>query len=1164
MQSEFVHLHLHTAYSLLDGAIRIPDLISRATEYSMSAVAITDHGNMFGVIDFYHQMRKAGIKPIVGCEIYITPKSRKDQSQRLENHLVLLAENMTGYLNLVKLVSLANIEGFYYHPRIDYELLERYHEGLIALSACLGGEIPRAIMAGETDRAREIADRYRNILGRDNFFLEIQRNDIKEQEVVNRELVAISKEMGIPLVATNDCHYLDSDDHKAHEVLLCIRDAKTIDDPDRFTYDSKALYFRSGQEMEELFSDLPEAVRNTVEIANRCDVDLTIKKPDLPQFETPDGSDLDSYLERKAFEGLAERIENLPYTVDESLYQDRLREELAIISRVGYSGYFLIVGDFVAFARGNHIPVGPGRGSGAGSLVAYALGITDLDPIPYNLFFERFLNPDRIGMPDFDIDFCKDRRDEVISYIAEKYGHQSVGQIATFSTMKAKLVVRDVGRALDIPLSEVNTLAKLIPNELKMTLEKALNDEPRLQSLIQKNSEHAQLFKIAERLEGLNRHRGVHAAGVVIVNGILWEKVPVICEDGHLVTQYAKDDVEKAGLIKFDVLGLKTLTVIDTAQKIINAMRPAGKDPIDVNKLIFDDPEVYTLMASGDTYGVFQMESSGFITMLKQMQPNCFADIIAAVALFRPGPMEQIPSFIARKHGLEPIHYPHKDLEPILKETYGLIVYQEQVMQISRTMAGFSLSYADILRRAMGKKDEAEMKRMRDIFIKGNPKQNIDGALKRGYSEALATMVFDLMQKFAEYGFNKSHAAGYAVLAYQTAWLKRYYRKEFMAAMMTCDADDSNRIVKSIHECRKARINILPPHVNDSLKAFTVVDKGIRFGLTGVRHVGVNAVDAIIKARKTEGPFTSLFDFFKRIDLRAINKRAVESLIKAGAFDDIEGSRAQLLAVLDAACEVGQQYQHDKAVGQRSIFDLMQAETVVNTDPDLPDIPDLPIIERLRGEKEALSYFVTGHPLFNADLERSCLATHTSADIESLEADSFVTLFGISASVKPVNRPPRQPLAFIDFQDMEGSTEIMIPPELFKQNRDLVESDETLVILGRTNKSKENEIRVVADRLLTLGDARRELIGRVTLSLQADDNMDKRLFKLQQLIKKYPGNAFVTLQINFPFEAQLDRVIIDLAKDIHVDLGDAFISELEEISDIEIDHYVKRQSRADI
>ena len=1160
MQSEFVHLHLHTAYSLLDGAIRIPDLIMRATEYNMSAVAITDHGNMFGAIDFFHQMRKAGIKPIIGCEIYITPKSRKDQSQRLENHLVLLAENMTGYWNLVKLVSLANIEGFYYHPRIDYELLEQYHEGLIALSACLGGEIPRAIMAGETDRAREIADRYRNILGQDNFYLEIQRNDIKEQDDVNLELIAMSKELGIPLVATNDCHYLDSDDHKAHEVLLCIRDAKTINDPDRFTYDSKALYFRSGQEMEKLFSDLPEAIRNTADIAKRCDIDLTVKKPDLPQFETPDGSDLDSYLEKKAFEGLDERIKTFPYQIDESVYKDRLREELAIISRVGYSGYFLIVGDFVAFARTNHIPVGPGRGSGAGSLVAYTLGITDLDPIPYNLFFERFLNPDRIGMPDFDIDFCKDRRDEVIEYIAEKYGQQSVGQIATFSTMKAKLVIRDVGRALDIPLSEVNMLAKLIPNELKMTLSKALRDEPRLQSQIQKKNEHAQLFKIAERLEGLNRHRGVHAAGVVIVNGILWEKVPVICEDGHLVTQYAKDDVEKAGLIKFDVLGLKTLTVIDTAQKIINATRPDGMGSIDVNKLTFDDPEVYSLIASGDTYGVFQMESSGFITMLKQMQPNCFADIIAAVALFRPGPMEQIPSFIARKHGREAIHYPHKDLEPILKETHGLIVYQEQVMQISRTMAGFSLSYADILRRAMGKKDEAEMKRMRDIFIKGNPKQNIDGALKRGYTENLATMVFDLMQKFAEYGFNKSHAAGYAVLAYQTAWLKRHHRKAFMAAMMTCDADDSSRIVKSIYECRKAHIKILPPHVNDSLKAFTVVDKGIRFGLMGVRHVGVNAVDAIIKARKEEGAFTSLFDFFKRIDLKAVNKRAVESLIKAGAFDDIQGSRAQLLAVLDAACEVGQQYQHDKSVGQRSIFELMQteAEPIVNTDPELPDIPELPVIERLRGEKDSLSYFVTGHPLLNAGLERLCLATHTSADIASLEADSYVTMFGIASSVKIITRPPRPPIAFVNFQDMEGATEIMIPPELLKRDRDLVESDQTLVILGRSNKNKDGEIRVVADRILTLNNARRELISQIMLSLQVDADLDKRLYQLLQLIKKYPGNAQIALTFQFPLDTQLELVIVEPAKEIQVDLCDAFIAELEDLQDVEIDYYVER------
>jgi DNA polymerase III subunit alpha len=1159
MVSDFVHLHLHTAYSLLDGAIRIPDLVTRVKEYGMSAVAITDHGNMFGVIDFYRQMTDNNIKPIIGCEVYITPEDRKDKTKRLENHLVLLAENLTGYQNLVTLISLANLEGFYYHPRIDYELLEQYHDGLIALSACLGGEIARAINAGKPDQAKRIAGNYRDILGQDNFFLEIQQNDIPEQITANRELIAMSKDMGIPLVATNDCHYLDRDDYKAHDVLLCIRDGKTYSDPDRFRYNSQAFYFRSETEMNALFKETPEAIRNTTSIAERCNVKLTLGKPELPHFEPPNNMDLENYLVQVSNEGLEQRFHEMPYTVDKPLYQKRLQEELDIICQVRYPGYFLIVWDFVKYAHNNSIPVGPGRGSGAGSLVAYALKITNIDPIPYGLLFERFLNPQRVSMPDFDIDFCKNRRDDVIDYVAQKYGHDSVGQIATFSKLKAKLVIRDVGRALEVPLSDVNMLAKLIPDTLNMTLLKALEQEPRLKNLIDKNRDYAELFKIAERLEGLSRHCGVHAAGIVIANGCLWQKVPVKFEEGHLVTQYAKDEVEKAGLIKFDFLGLKTLTVIDTAQKIINAVKSDKNDCLDVRTLQFDDPAVYKLISSGDTYGVFQMESSGFQQMVKQMQPGSFGDIVAAVALYRPGPMEQIPSFIARKHGREKIHYPHSDLQPILDDTYGLIVYQEQVMQISRIMAGFSLGHADILRRAMGKKIESEMDRMRDVFIFGDSEMKVEGAVNRGYSKKLASGVFDLMQKFANYGFNKSHAAGYAVLSYQTAWLKHHHRKEFMAALMSCDADFSDKVVKGIHECRKAGINVLPPNVNDSLKAFTVVDNGIRFGLAAVKNVGSNAVDAIITARKEEGPFCSLFDFFRRIDLKAVNKRAVESLIKAGAFDEMGGNRAQLTAMIDIASDIGQAAQHDKASGQRSLFDLMQNESdqIVNADPAMPDIPDYPVTERLQGEKDSLGYFVTGHPLLNASLERKCLVTHSSARIYTLSTDTPVTVCGLAVSRKIINLQRGDQIAYVEFQDMEGATEVMLPADVLRKERDLIESDDILVVQGRISINKDNLARVVAERVFSLGAARSELIRKVMLTYSVGPDVERSMYSLMQLLKSHSGKTSVSIRLLFPVDAALDTVVIGFGNDYKTDLSDGFLNGVATIPDLEIVEYTK-------
>lgn len=1161
MASDFVHLHLHTAYSLLDGAIRIPDLTERVVQYGMPAVAITDHGNMFGVIDFYQAMKRAGVKPIIGCEAYITPNDRRDRTERLDYHLVLLAGNETGYHNLVRLISFANTEGFYYHPRIDYELLERYSEGLIGLSACLGGEIARSITAGQRDNARRIAGRYSEIFGPGRFYLELQENGMREQAIVNRELIKISREMDIPLVATNDCHYLDEDDYRAHDILLCIRDGRTVHDPDRFRYESQAFYLRSGEEMERLFAEIPEAIQNTAVIAEMCDLELTLDEHEFPDFDAPNGLNLEEYLDRVAHEGLEERLQSVPYAVNRDEYSERLRDELKIIGSMGFAGYFLVVWDFIKFAHHAGIPVGPGRGSGAGSLVAYALQITDLDPMPHDLLFERFLNPARVSMPDFDIDFCKNRRDEVIAYVTGKYGENSVGQIATFSTMKSKLVIRDVGRAMDLPLQEVNTLAKLIPEDLKMTLPKALKQEPRLRSMVDKSAEYQDLFHIAQRLEGLNRHCGVHAAGIVIANGNLWDRVPVKCEDSHMVTQYAKNEVEKAGLVKFDFLGLKTLTVIDTAQKIVNATRSKDTKPLDVRKLSLDDPAVYELISSGDTYGVFQMESSGFQQMVKQMKPSCFGDIVAAVALYRPGPMEQIPRFIARKHGEEPIHYPHDDLKPVLAGTYGLIVYQEQVMQISRIMAGFSLGHADILRRAMGKKKEEEMNRMRRVFIHGDSEMGVEGALKRGYTEKLATEVFDLMQKFAKYGFNKSHAAGYAVLSYQTAYLKRFHRKEFMAALLTCDADNSDKVVKGINECRRAKIKVLPPHVNDSLKAFTVVESGIRFGMGAVKNVGMGAVESIICARREEGPFKNLFDFCRRSDLHSVNKRVVESLIKAGAFDGLGGNRSQLLAMVDTAYDIGQQAQHDKAVGQRSLFDMMSsgADHALNQDPAMPDIPEMSLLERLQGEKETLGFYVTGHPLHSARLEVESLGTHTSADLKGVREDDLITICGIPAGVKRINTRRGDQMAFLNLQDMHGSVEVTIRPEIWNRERDLIESEAILVVQGRTN-ARDEQLRIVADSIRDISNARREMIRKIIIGFIVTPDADKRSYALHKLIKNYPGKTSVSLRMAFPTAPELESVIVDLGDEFQVDLVDHFLEKLADIPDVEILSYHSSQN----
>ncbi|MBP1729216.1 MAG: dnaE [Deltaproteobacteria bacterium] len=951
----FVHLHLHSQYSLLDGAIRLEDLVKKVGEFNMPAVAVTDHGCMFGAIEFYTKCKDAGIKPIIGAELYIAPGARGQKdgggADGVSNfHLLLLCMNLQGYKNLSYLTSAGFKEGFYYKPRIDKEILAKHSEGLIAMSACLKGEVAWLCGRNRMEEAAAAARWYADIFP-DRYYLEIQENTLPEQDVVNKKLVQLSEELNLPLVATNDCHYLNKEDAKAHEVLLCIQTGKTMNDPHRMQFSASEFYVKSPEEMAAAFHYAPRAVANTLAIAERCDLDLVFGKYHFPQIDHPEGMTLDGMLEDEAVKGLEARFAAIRKkkpgfsAADEELYRDRLRLELDCIKQMGFPGYFLIVADFINWAKDQGIPVGPGRGSAAGSLVAYAVRITDIDPIPYNLLFERFLNPERISMPDIDVDFCTDRRDEVIQYVTEKYGRDKVCQIITFGTMAARGVIRDVGRALDMSYGDVDRIAKLIPEVLGITLKKALEQEPKLKELIAADQKVKDLIEIALRLEGLARHASTHAAGVVVAPDMLEEFCPVYKDQktGLINTQYSMKYVEKIGLVKFDFLGLKNLTVIDNAVKLIRA----GKDPdFDIALLADDDPLSYQLISEGNTTGVFQLEGSGMREMLRDLKPSCFEDVIAAVALYRPGPLNSgmVKDFIERKHGRKKVVYDLPELEPILKDTYGVIVYQEQVMQIARTLAGYSLGGADLLRRAMGKKDASVMAKEKIPFLAGAREQGID--LKK------AEAIFDLMAMFAEYGFNKSHSAAYALIAYQTAYLKAHYPVEFMAALLTEDMGNTDKIVKNINDCREMGIDLLPPDINESEFSFRVIGTSIRFGLGAIKNVGESAILSILEARK-EQRFSDLFNFCERVDLRKVNKRVMEALVKSGAFDSTGAQRSALFAALEEAANLGQRIQDERDSAQVSLFGT--AEIVKgngNGGGHLPDIREWDEKLRLNFEKD--------------------------------------------------------------------------------------------------------------------------------------------------------------------------------------------------------------------
>ncbi len=1112
MTVPFVHLHNHTEYSLLDGAQPIGALVRRAKELGMDAVAMTDHGNLFGAVKFYQAAKKEGVRPILGCEVYVAPGSRFDRSgapggrSKPYWHLVLLAENDTGFRNLVRLASYAYLEGFYYKPRVDKELLREYREGLIALSACLAGEVPSRILQGDMAGARQAALEYREIFGEGNFFLELQDHGIPGQERVGEGLRAIAQETGIPLVVTNDCHFLTREDHVAHDVLICIGTGRKRDERGRMHY-TPEHYFKSGEEMLARFPDLREAVERTAEIAARCEVELELGRHHVPEFPVPEGETLESVFRQKVREGFEERRPTwermaregtLRHSLDE--YEARLEREIETIVQMGFPGYFLIVWDFIRHAREQGIPVGPGRGSAAGSLVAYCLRITDIDPLQYDLLFERFLNPERVTMPDIDIDFCYRRRGEVIEYVTRKYGRENVAQIITFGTMAARAVVRDAGRVLDFPYAEVDRIAKLVPGEPGARLEDAIRDVPRLKEMWEKDPRVRELLEIALRLEGLSRHASTHAAGVVITPRPVIEYAPLFKSTrDEITTQWAKDEVEAIGLLKMDFLGLKTLTLIaDTLDSIARS----GEEPPDLDRVPLDDAPTYELFARGDTSGLFQFESSGMREILRRMKPERFEDLVALNALYRPGPLGSgmIDDFIERRHGRVEVSYPHPTLEPILRETYGVIVYQEQVMQIASTMAGYSLGEADLLRRAMGKKKKEVMEAERERFL--------SRAVERGIAKEDAARVFDLMAHFAGYGFNKSHSAAYALVAYRTAYLKAHWPRHFMAALLTSEKDHTDKLVEYIAECRARDIEILPPDVNRSGRFFEVEEEGIRFGLAAIKGVGEGSVDAILEARERVGRFRHLDDLCREVDRRAMNRKVLEALVKSGALDSL-GDRARLFAAIDGALERGARHAEDLAVGQGALFG---DATEAFQPPPLPEVSPWSDRERLEGEKEALGFYLSGHPLEEHADRLADVTTHRVAD---LSGGGEVVVGGLVGSVKRKRTKAGDLMAVFHLEDTTGQVECLVWPRTFREIDHLLEEGRAVVVRGRAEVSG-SDVRLLVEGIQPLEDAPTIFARGLTVRIEADRVGSARLARLAEILREHPGPVPVFFEVVRP------------------------------------------------
>lgn len=1118
LSADFVHLHLHSQYSLLDGAIRIPDLVTRVKEYKMPAVAITDHGNLFGAMEFYAQVQAGGIKPIVGCEVYVAPGSRHDRSARVgqvtSHHLVLLCENEKGYRNLCKLVTTAFQEGFYYKPRIDRELLEQYHEGLICLSGCLSGQVPSLLLTGNQQGARETAEWFRDLFTPERYYLELQENGLAEQRIANEGLVNLAAELGLQVVATNDCHYLDKADHRAHEILLCIQTQKKFDDPDRMAFESAEFYVKSPEQMAHDFRSYPDAIKNTRAIAERCNLLLQFGNIHMPRFDLGTGETLRERFEKDARAGYEVRMAKMRERGEmdddkEKAYAERLDTEIHLIQEMGFSGYFLIVADFISYAKNHSVPVGPGRGSAAGSLAAYALGITDIDPIRYDLLFERFLNPERKSMPDIDVDFCMQGRDRVIEYVSSKYGKDNVAQIITFGRMQAKAVVRDVARVLGFNYADADRIAKLIPERLHITLDKAIKEEPRLKELMDKDPAVADLITTGRALEGLTRHASTHAAGIVISDKPLVEHLPLyVGNNGETVTQFDMTRVEKIGLVKFDFLGLKTLTVIDLAVKLIKESQGIT---LDMTAIPFDDKETFELLSRGDTLAVFQLESSGMRDILTKFKPSVFEDLIAILALYRPGPLESgmVDDFINRKHGRTSIEYPLPELEPILKETHGVIVYQEQVMNIARVLAGYSLGDADLLRRAMGKKKPEEMAVQKSRFEKGAAKNKID--------PQKATYIFDLMEKFAGYGFNKSHSAAYAMVTYQTAYLKTHYTAEFMAAQLSCDAGNTDKITVYISTCKEAGIEVLPPHVNESFQDFHVKGGKIIFGLGAVKNVGEGAIQSILEAREKGGLFCTLHDFARRCDLRKVNKKVIESLIRCGAFDGMGSTRRALNEALDMVLEQAASYQKEQSIGQFNLFaTVCEPGNPGNlTDAPIPEIPEWDDLTKLQHEKEMMGFYVTGHPLMNyADVIRK-FTNATAATLGDIAPQSQVRMAGLVQKVKEINTKKGDRMAFFGLEDLTGSVEVTVFSDLYLQYRDLLKSGDPLIIVGLREGEKDAP-KILAQEICRIDEATRKFSKGIEIRISARGADPNQILDLKRILMRNRGRLPVKLRVVIP------------------------------------------------
>ena len=1083
----FAHLHVHTEFSLLDGSNKIKEYVKRVKELGMDSAAITDHGVMYGVIEFYKTCKAEGINPILGCEIYVAPNSRFDKEltggEDRYYHLVLLAENNTGYDNLMRIVSRGFTEGYYYKPRVDMEILNEFHEGIIALSACLAGEVQRYIQKGLVDEAKKAALKYRDCFGEENFFLELQDHGLPEQRMVNTTLLQMSKELGIPLVVTNDVHYTYADDVKPHDILLCLQTGKKLADEDRMRYVGGQYYVKSEEEMKGLFPYAWEAVENTQRIANRCHVEIEFGVTKLPHFEVPEGYDSWTYLNKLCYDGLKERYgdENAPAGDSGQTLKERLDYELNVIKSMGYVDYFLIVWDFINYARQNEIMVGPGRGSAAGSIVSYTLKITNIDPIKYNLLFERFLNPERVSMPDIDIDFCFERRQEVIDYVGRKYGPEKVVQIVTFGTLAAKGVIRDVGRVMDLPYAYVDSLAKMIPNELNITIDRALQINPELRKLYETDGQVKELIDMSKRLEGLPRHTSMHAAGVVICSRPAEELVPLSRgSDGSITTQFPMTTIEELGLLKMDFLGLRTLTVIQDAVRLIEK----GKGiHIDIDNIDYDDKKVLASIGTGRTDGMFQLESGGMKNFMKELKPENLEDIIAGISLYRPGPMDFIPKYIKGKSSSGPITYSCPQLEPILAPTYGCIVYQEQVMQIVRDLGGYTLGRSDLVRRAMSKKKQSVMEKERANFIYGNKEEGVPGCVASGISVEVASQIYDDMMDFAKYAFNKSHAACYAVVAYQTAYLKYYYPVEFMAALMTSVIDNSGKVAEYIMTCRSMGITILPPDINQGESGFSVTDKSIRYALTAIKSVGRPVIEAVVEERKLRGPYTNLQDFITRVADKEVNKKAIENFIKAGAFDSLPGTRKQFMSAYVQIMERIVRDKKNNMAGQISLFDIVSEEDKEDFDIKLPKVGEYSKEMMLAFEKEVLGIYISGHPLEEWEELWKKGITNTTADFVLdeetrqcvIKDNATAVIGGLIADKKIKYTKNDKIMAFLQVEDLLGTVEVIVFPRDYEKNNDKLIEDNKVFIRGRAALEEERDGKLICEKMIAFEEIPKKL-----------------------------------------------------------------------------------------